>query len=188
MSCRSCSRATETSSPSGRGPAARGCSKSSERSRPTTCATSTQHDKVLAEQRQGVPRAATVAEIERELLELYRDPELDREARAARTAGRRVLQRGGGRARLARSRPATATVHEVDVRNEGTLAGLADDDVVEVPARVAPRHDRASSPGAARARAARPRPARRGLRAPRGARQRSPAIAGSRAKPCSRTR
>jgi 6-phospho-beta-glucosidase len=28
-------------------------------------------------------------------------------------------------------------VHEVDVRNNGTLAGLADDDVVEVPARVA---------------------------------------------------
>jgi 6-phospho-beta-glucosidase len=27
-------------------------------------------------------------------------------------------------------------VHEVDVRNSGTLAGLADDDVVEVPARV----------------------------------------------------
>ena len=27
-------------------------------------------------------------------------------------------------------------VHEVDIRNDGTLAGLADDDVVEVPARV----------------------------------------------------
>jgi 6-phospho-beta-glucosidase len=27
-------------------------------------------------------------------------------------------------------------VHVVDVRNDGTLAGLADDDVVEVPARV----------------------------------------------------
>ena len=27
-------------------------------------------------------------------------------------------------------------VHEVDVRNDGTLAGLQDDDVVEVPARV----------------------------------------------------
>jgi 6-phospho-beta-glucosidase len=27
-------------------------------------------------------------------------------------------------------------VHEVDVRNMGTLTGLADDDVVEVPARV----------------------------------------------------
>ncbi len=28
--------------------------------------------------------------------------------------------------------------HEVDIRNEGTLRGLADDDVVEVPARVYP--------------------------------------------------
>jgi 6-phospho-beta-glucosidase len=27
-------------------------------------------------------------------------------------------------------------VHEVDVRNNGTLVGLADDDVVEIPARV----------------------------------------------------
>ena len=33
-------------------------------------------DEVLAEQRDGTPRAATVAAIERELLELYRDPEL----------------------------------------------------------------------------------------------------------------
>jgi 6-phospho-beta-glucosidase len=30
-------------------------------------------------------------------------------------------------------------VHEVDIRNNGTLAGLADDDVVEVPARVTSR-------------------------------------------------
>jgi 6-phospho-beta-glucosidase len=29
-------------------------------------------------------------------------------------------------------------VHEVDLRNNGTLSGLADDDVVEVPARVGP--------------------------------------------------
>ncbi|HEX6701378.1 MAG TPA: hypothetical protein VF101_11665, partial [Gaiellaceae bacterium] len=34
------------------------------------------HDEVLAEQRDGVPRAATVAEIERELLRMYRDPSL----------------------------------------------------------------------------------------------------------------
>src|SRR5919201_24416 len=34
------------------------------------------HDRVLAEQRDGTPRAARVAEIERELLELYRDPAL----------------------------------------------------------------------------------------------------------------
>ncbi|HLB19908.1 MAG TPA: hypothetical protein VK613_12340, partial [Gaiellaceae bacterium] len=34
------------------------------------------HDRVLAEQLEGVPRATTVAEIERELLQLYRDPHL----------------------------------------------------------------------------------------------------------------
>src|SRR5207248_1430688 len=47
--------------------------------------------------------------------------------RAARLDGRDVLPEllaGDG------------AVHEVDVRNGGTLAGLADDDVVEVPARV----------------------------------------------------
>ena len=35
-----------------------------------------EHDRVLAEQQTGVPRATTVAEIERELLDLYRDPQL----------------------------------------------------------------------------------------------------------------
>ena len=34
------------------------------------------HDRVLAEQLDGVPRATTVAEIEAGLLELYRDPNL----------------------------------------------------------------------------------------------------------------
>ena len=34
------------------------------------------HDRVLAEQRDGVPRAQTVAEIEHELLEMYKDPNL----------------------------------------------------------------------------------------------------------------
>ena len=75
-------------------------------------------------------------EIERELLRLYRDPALDREAGAARAARRRVLQRGGDGAPRVAGRAATAAVHVVDVRNGGTLAGLAADDVVEVPARV----------------------------------------------------
>ena len=44
-------------------------------------------------QREGTPRAARVAEIERGLLELYRDPGARREARPARAARRRVLQR-----------------------------------------------------------------------------------------------
>jgi 6-phospho-beta-glucosidase len=95
------------------------------------------HDRVLADQRDGVPRALEVAEIERQLLELYRDPEL---------VEKPVLleQRGGAfysEAALGLVRSLVADdggIHEVDVRNDGTLAGLADDDVVEVPARVGP--------------------------------------------------
>jgi 6-phospho-beta-glucosidase len=93
------------------------------------------HDQVLDEQLDGVPRAATVAEIERELLQLYRDPSL--------TEKPSLLERRGGAfyseaalGLVASLVSGDGAVHEVDVRNEGTLAGLADDDVVEVPARV----------------------------------------------------
>jgi 6-phospho-beta-glucosidase len=96
------------------------------------------HDRVLAEQREGVPRAEVVAEIERELLDLYRDPALSEKPA--------LLERRGG---AFYSEAATALVASlfadtgdpqvVDVRNEGTLAGFADDDVVEVPARIAGR-------------------------------------------------
>ena len=93
------------------------------------------HDAVLVEQLEGVPRAETVAEIERGLLELYRDPSLDEKPAL-------LEQRGGAfyseaAAGLVRSLAFDlGDVHEVDVRNEGTLAGLANDDVVEVPARI----------------------------------------------------
>jgi 6-phospho-beta-glucosidase len=94
------------------------------------------HDAVLAEQRNGaVPRATTVAEIERELLEMYRDPSL--------TAKPALLEKRGGAyyseaavGLVASLSGDDGAVHEVDMRNGGTLAGLADDDVVEVPARV----------------------------------------------------
>src|SRR5438034_11099429 len=46
------------------------------------------HDEVLAEQLEGVPRATVVAEIERELLDLYRDPSL--------TEKPSLLERRGG--------------------------------------------------------------------------------------------
>ena len=52
------------------------------------------HDEVVAEQRASGSRAARVAEIERELLELYADPALDEKPDAADGAGRRVLLRG----------------------------------------------------------------------------------------------
>jgi 6-phospho-beta-glucosidase len=93
------------------------------------------HDAILREQLDGVPRAATVAGIERELLELYRDPSLDEKPKL-------LEQRGGAfyseaAVGLVRSLIfGDEAVHEVDIRNEGTLAGLAEDDVVEVPARV----------------------------------------------------
>jgi 6-phospho-beta-glucosidase len=76
-----------------------------------------------------------VQRIEKELLELYRDPELvDKPAL--------LEQRGGAYyseaavALLTSLVTGDGAVHEVDVPNAGTLAGLADDDLVEVPAAV----------------------------------------------------
>jgi 6-phospho-beta-glucosidase len=93
------------------------------------------HDAVLAEQLDGVPRATTVAEIERELLEMYRDPNLVEKPP--------LLEKRGG---AFYSEAAIGLVgalaadsgepHVVDVRNNGTIEGLADDDVIEVLAEV----------------------------------------------------
>jgi 6-phospho-beta-glucosidase len=93
------------------------------------------HDEVLREQLDDVPRAQVVAEIERSLLELYRDPQLVEKPSL-------LEQRGGAfysEAALGLVSSLVSgdgAVHEVDVRNGGTIAGLAPDDVVEVPARV----------------------------------------------------
>jgi 6-phospho-beta-glucosidase len=93
------------------------------------------HDSILAEQLEGTPRAEVVAEIERGLLDLYRDPALNEKPAL-------LEQRGGAFYSEAATGLVTSlvtgdgVVHEVDLRNAGTLAGLADDDVVEVPARV----------------------------------------------------
>jgi 6-phospho-beta-glucosidase len=96
------------------------------------------HDEELASQLVGTPRAAEVAEIERELLELYRDPAL--------TTKPKLLERRGGAfyseaaTQLVASLASDAgDAQVVDVRNNGTLAGLADDDAVEVPARITAR-------------------------------------------------
>jgi 6-phospho-beta-glucosidase len=93
------------------------------------------HDAVLAEQLTGTPRAATVAEIERELLELYRDPNLAEKPAL-------LEQRGGAFYSEAAIGLVTALVtgsgdvHVVDLRNGDTIGGLAPDDVVEVPAQI----------------------------------------------------
>ncbi len=93
------------------------------------------HDRVLAEQQEGVPRAQTVAEIERELLRLYRDPSLtEKPALLEQRGGSFYSEAAVGLVRSLST--GDGAVHVVDVRNNGTLVGLADDDVVEVPARV----------------------------------------------------
>jgi 6-phospho-beta-glucosidase len=92
-------------------------------------------EEVLAEQRAGQVRAKEVMEIERGLLDLYRDPAL--------TEKPALLERRGGAfyseaaAQLMASLHAnTGDVQVVDARNDGSLPGLPGDAVVEVPARV----------------------------------------------------
>lgn len=93
------------------------------------------HDEVLREQLEGVPRAATVAEIERELLEMYRDPTLtEKPALLEQRGGAFYSEAAIGLVGALVS--GSGAIHEVDIRNSGTLAGLTDDDVVEVPARI----------------------------------------------------
>jgi 6-phospho-beta-glucosidase len=93
------------------------------------------HDAVLAQQLDGVPRAAAVAEIERQLLDLYRDPSVDEKPTL-------LEQRGGAfysEAALGLVRSLASddgAIHVVDTRNGATLAGLQPDDAVEVPARI----------------------------------------------------
>src|SRR5438552_208097 len=93
------------------------------------------HDAVLREQLDGEPRAAVVQEIERSLLDLYRDPAVDQRPDL-------LMQRGGAYyseaalGLISSLDRGDGAVHEVDVRNGEILPGLAPDDVVEVPARV----------------------------------------------------
>ena len=93
------------------------------------------HDAVLREQLDGRPRAAVVQEIERDLLDLYRDPSVDEPPEL-------LMRRGGAYyseaalGLIASLTTGDGAVHEVDVRNGSTLAGLAADEVVVGPGRV----------------------------------------------------
>jgi 6-phospho-beta-glucosidase len=93
------------------------------------------HDAVVAEQKAAPSRAAEVAAIERQLLDLYADPALDEKPA--------LLQKRGGAyyseaavnlvASLVSDR---GDVQVVNLRNDGTLPFLDDSAVIEVPARV----------------------------------------------------
>jgi 6-phospho-beta-glucosidase len=96
-----------------------------------------EHDRVVDDQRRSRSRAEEVAEIERELLELYADEQL-----AEKPA---LLSRRGGAGYSEAAVELVASLfgggdggrHVINLRNDGTLPFLADDAVVEVPARVA---------------------------------------------------
>jgi 6-phospho-beta-glucosidase len=93
------------------------------------------HDEVVEQLRTEPARASTVAEIERELLRLYRDPELAEKPAL-------LEQRGGAfyseaaTALIASLAAGTGDMQVVDVRNDGAVSGLASEDVVELPARI----------------------------------------------------
>jgi 6-phospho-beta-glucosidase len=94
------------------------------------------HDEVLDAQLGGEkPRAAVVAEIERELLEMYRDPNLNEKPALLEQRGGAFYSEAavGLVSALSGAKPG---VHVVDIRNETTVEGLQADDVIEVPARV----------------------------------------------------
>jgi 6-phospho-beta-glucosidase len=89
----------------------------------------------LARQRAGEIRARQVQRIERELLELYRDPALDTKPPLLQQRGGRYYSEAAVRL-MASLYDGRGDVQVVNVRNRGTIAGLPDDAVVEVPARI----------------------------------------------------
>ena len=90
---------------------------------------------MLQAQRDGASRATDVIRIERELLDLYRDPALDHKPE--------LLERRGGAyyseaaaALIESLHTGDGAVHVVDTLNRGAIPNLPDDAVVEIPARI----------------------------------------------------
>jgi 6-phospho-beta-glucosidase len=90
---------------------------------------------VLAEEKAGHTRAMEVMEIERGLLELYRDPTLDVKPALLEQRGGAFYSEAAAQL-MASLHAGTGDVQVVNVRNAGALPDLPADDVVEVPARV----------------------------------------------------
>jgi len=91
--------------------------------------------RVLAEQARSRTRAEEVMAIERELLELYRDPELDTKPELLEHRGGAFYSEAAAQL-IASLVDGRGDIQVVDVRNDGALPGLAADDVVEIPARI----------------------------------------------------
>jgi 6-phospho-beta-glucosidase len=90
---------------------------------------------VLAEQLAGGTRAEDVMAIERELLEMYRDPTLDRKPALLQERGGAFYSEAAAQL-IASLHAGTGDVQVVDVRNDGAIPDLPAGAVVEVPARI----------------------------------------------------
>ena len=124
-------------------------------------------DRVLAAQQAGETLAAEeVMKIEAGLLELYRDPTLD-------TKPKLLEERGGAfysdaaAALVASLHAGTGDVQVVNLRNDGAIANLPDDAVVEISATIDREGAHPIATERARAGHARPGGAREGLRTAR---------------------
>ena len=93
------------------------------------------HDAVVDEQLTAGTRAAQVAAIEAELLRMYADPALDKKPEALAKRGGAFYSEAAV-ALLSSLTGDTGDMQVVNVRNDGTFDFLADDAVIEVPARV----------------------------------------------------
>ena len=92
-------------------------------------------DEVLAEERDGHTRADEVIDIERRLLEMYRDPALTEKPALLADRGGAFYSEAAAQL-IASLRDGAGDVQVVDIRNDGALPGLPDDAVVEIPARI----------------------------------------------------
>jgi 6-phospho-beta-glucosidase len=91
-----------------------------------------EHDVVVGEQRNARTRAEEVADIERQLLEIYRDPTVDTKPELLARRGGAFYSEAAVQL-LASLWNDTGDVQVVDVRNDGALPELPDDAIVEIP-------------------------------------------------------
>ena len=90
---------------------------------------------VVEEQRTAPVRAEEVMEIERGLLELYRDPALDSKPALLEKRGGAFYSEAAAQL-IASLHAGTGDIQVVDLRNDGALPDLPSSAVVEIPARI----------------------------------------------------
>jgi len=103
-----------------------------------------EHDHVVEQQRARPSRAEEVAEIESQLLEIYADQAVDEKPDLLKRRGGAYYSEAAVDL-MASLRSDRCDVQVVNVRNDGTFSFLADQAVIEVPARVG-RHGLLAEP------------------------------------------